>query len=231
MSDNTTNLLLPFVLAAQAQKHVTVNEALRSLDGIVQLSVLDRNLTAPPGSPADGARYIVAAGATGAWSGWDGDVAMYVDGAWLRLVMRDGWVVLVVDEDRMFVRIDGALVPLLTSEYGSGGNGAFLRHGDGRLECWHTINLGSKIANGAGTLADPYRTGATTWTLPATFIAAPMVQVNFGLDTSTPAARAVSGSFRAVTTTSVTGICATAVNSDNTAVDVIAHLHAVGRWF
>jgi hypothetical protein len=55
MSDATTHLLLPYIQASQAQKHVTHNEALRILDGLVQLSVLDRDLTAPPGSPADGA--------------------------------------------------------------------------------------------------------------------------------------------------------------------------------
>ena len=42
MSDTSTHLLLPYILAAQAQKHVTHNEALRLLDGLVQLSVLDR---------------------------------------------------------------------------------------------------------------------------------------------------------------------------------------------
>jgi hypothetical protein len=36
MSDATTHLLLPYVLAAQAQKHITHNEALRILDGLVQ---------------------------------------------------------------------------------------------------------------------------------------------------------------------------------------------------
>jgi len=51
MSDATTHLLLPYILAAQAHKHVTHNEALRILDGLVQLSVLDRDLAAPPGSP------------------------------------------------------------------------------------------------------------------------------------------------------------------------------------
>ena len=62
MSDTTTHLLLPYLLAAQAQKHVTHNEALRLLDGLVQLSVLDRDLTAPvrPTIPSDGDRYIVA---------------------------------------------------------------------------------------------------------------------------------------------------------------------------
>ena len=48
MSD-TPNLQLPYILAAQAQKHVTHNEALRKLDAIVNLSVADRNLAAPPG--------------------------------------------------------------------------------------------------------------------------------------------------------------------------------------
>ena len=51
MPDTSTHLLLPYLLAAQAQKHVTVNEALRLLDGLVQLAVLDRHLTAPPASP------------------------------------------------------------------------------------------------------------------------------------------------------------------------------------
>ena len=43
-------------------------------------------------------RYIVASGATGAWSGWDLNVAYWVDGAWMRLVPRSGWQAWVVDE-------------------------------------------------------------------------------------------------------------------------------------
>ena len=103
MSDTTTNLLLPYILAAQAQKHVTHNEALRRLDGLVQLSVLDRDLTAPPGSPADSDRYIVGSGATGDWAGWDLNVAMFTDGAWLRLPPRTGWRVWVEDEELLLV--------------------------------------------------------------------------------------------------------------------------------
>ncbi|AUM73664.1 DUF2793 domain-containing protein [Paracoccus jeotgali] len=107
MYDTTTNLLLPNILAAQAQKHVTHNEALRILDGLVQLSVLDRDLTAPPGSPADGDRYIVASGGTGDWAGWDLNVALFSDGAWLRLPPRTGWRAWVEDEDLLLV-YDGA---------------------------------------------------------------------------------------------------------------------------
>jgi hypothetical protein len=103
MPDTSTHLLLPYLLAAQAQKHVTVNEALRLLDGLVQLAVLDRHLTAPPASPADGDRYIVASGATGAWAGWDLNVAYRVDGAWMRLVPRSGWQAWIVDEASFLV--------------------------------------------------------------------------------------------------------------------------------
>lgn len=104
MSDSTTNLQLPWLMAAQAQKHVTHNEALRLLDGLVQLSVKSRGLTAPPASPADGDRYIVAADATGGWAGWDLNVALWTDGAWLRLPPRNGWRVWIEDEAALLVR-------------------------------------------------------------------------------------------------------------------------------
>ena len=91
---DTPRLSLPVIEAAQAQKHVTHNEALVLLDALVQLTVESRTLAAPPGSPAEGACYIPAAGATGAWSGWDGQIAVY-SGGWLRIVPLSGlkaWV-------------------------------------------------------------------------------------------------------------------------------------------
>ena len=103
MSDTSTHLGLPYLLAAQAQKHVTHNEALRLLDAMVQLSVLDRTRTAPPASPADGNRHLVASGATGLWAGWDLNVAFWVDGAWIRLVPRTGWLVWVAAEGLFLV--------------------------------------------------------------------------------------------------------------------------------
>jgi hypothetical protein len=94
----TTHLMLPHLVAAQAQKHVTHNEALRLLDAMVQLAVLDRTRTAPPASAADGDRHIVASGATGLWVGWDLNVAYWVDGAWTRLVPRPGWLAWIAAE-------------------------------------------------------------------------------------------------------------------------------------
>lgn len=98
---NSANLGLPFIEAAQAQKHVTHNEALKALDTVVQLAVLDRDFTAAPGSPANGDRYIVAAGATGSWSGKDGEIAAFQDGAWVFYAPREGWLAWVADEDKL----------------------------------------------------------------------------------------------------------------------------------
>ncbi|WP_313138195.1 DUF2793 domain-containing protein [Paracoccus jeotgali] len=112
MSETTAHLALPFIMAAQAQKHVTHNEALRLLDGIVQLSVLDRDLTVPPGSPAEGDRYIPASGAAGAWAGWDDSIAYWIDGAWMKILPAPGWLAWVVDEAQAIVWTGSAWIPV-----------------------------------------------------------------------------------------------------------------------
>lgn len=66
MSQQSTNLLFPYLAPGQAQKHVTVNDSLRRLDALVQLSVISASTAAEPGSPADGAVYIVPSGDAGA---------------------------------------------------------------------------------------------------------------------------------------------------------------------
>jgi hypothetical protein len=125
--DSTPNLGLPYIMAAQSQKHVTHNGAIRALDAVVQLSVLDRNLGAPPSSPAEGGRYIVAASPSGAWSGHAGKVAAYQDGAWMFYVPSEGWIAWVADEDIAVVWTGSAWGSLVTGEGGGGG-------GDGDFE-------------------------------------------------------------------------------------------------
>lgn len=115
MSETTAHLALPFLMAAQAQKHVTHNEALRMLDSMVQLSVLDRHLAAPPASPAEGARYIVPANATGVWAGWTGSVACWLDGAWMRFMPAPGWLAWVVDEAQVLVWSGSAWLPMVSA--------------------------------------------------------------------------------------------------------------------
>ncbi len=104
MSDATPHLGLPLIAASQAQKHVTHNEALGLLDALVQLACLDKDLTAPPASPAEGDRYlVVAASPEGAWAGLGGQVVRYADGVWTGAVPRAGWVAYVVDEADLYV--------------------------------------------------------------------------------------------------------------------------------
>jgi hypothetical protein len=91
MTDISANLSLPYILPAQAQKHVTHNEALKVLDAVVQLTVEDRSLSVPPTTPAEGARYVVAAGAGGAWAGQEAKLAVYDVGSWLFLTPQAGW--------------------------------------------------------------------------------------------------------------------------------------------
>ena len=69
MSETTSRLALPYIMAAQAQKHVTHNEALRLLDGLIQMSVINSTSTNPPSTPSEGDAYIVKAPATSEWTG------------------------------------------------------------------------------------------------------------------------------------------------------------------
>lgn len=98
MSD-TPLLALPYLAAAQAQKHVTLNEALSLIDGHLHLAVLSRSITVPPAAPQDGDRYLVPPAATAEWAGHDGAIALRMDGAWRFLVPREGWRLWVCDED------------------------------------------------------------------------------------------------------------------------------------
>ena len=70
------------MFVGQAQKEVFVNEALARLDLLVNPTV-EGVSSAPPDAPGDGALYIVATGATGEWSGHDGELAGWQAGAWL----------------------------------------------------------------------------------------------------------------------------------------------------
>ena len=99
---NSPNLNLPYLQEAQAQKHVTVNDALRILDALVNIRIADKDLNAPPASPADGERYIVAAAATGLWAGKDGQIAAFQDGAWMFYAPAAGWLAWVADEAQLY---------------------------------------------------------------------------------------------------------------------------------
>lgn len=118
---NTNHLGMPFIEGSQAQKHVTHNEALRILDAVVQIGVLDRDRTVPPSTPAEGDRHIVAGGATGTWAGQADAVAVFEDGAWRFLAPKLGWCAW-CDADGVLLVYDGAVWTDVAS--GGGGSGS-----------------------------------------------------------------------------------------------------------
>lgn len=70
------------------------------------LSIIDRDLTSPPGSPADGDRYIVGGGATGDWAGEDDNIAVFdadasTAGEWVFYTPSEGWVAYIEDEEKL----------------------------------------------------------------------------------------------------------------------------------
>lgn len=67
------------------------NTNLAKLDAVVQGAVLNATTTSPPGSPAEGDRYIVASGATGAWVGYDNAIAIWQASAWVFHTPKAGW--------------------------------------------------------------------------------------------------------------------------------------------
>ena len=104
----TTPRLLLLELVNNGGNHVTrVNNALRWLDAFAGgTSVIDRDLTAPPGSPAEGDLYIPTATATGDWTSHEGDFAFYINGAWSFVTPLEGFLIWLEDEN-VALRYDG----------------------------------------------------------------------------------------------------------------------------
>lgn len=109
----STHLKLPFILPAQAGKHITHNEAIAALDTLAQLAVLDRDLAIPPASPAIGARYIVAGSPTGAWSGKTNHIATHDGSVWLFHAPEPGWLAFVLDENGLLAWSGSAWLPTI----------------------------------------------------------------------------------------------------------------------
>jgi Protein of unknown function (DUF2793) len=80
--DTTGRLELPLIMPSQAQKHVTHNEALTLLDGIVHLVITASGLLSPPpGAPAD-AVYFTGTPANGDWFDEGGKLALNTAAGW-----------------------------------------------------------------------------------------------------------------------------------------------------
>lgn len=94
----TANLALPLLSPAQAQKHVTVNEALSRLDGVVQLRLIAVDQDIPPVAPNAGDAYGIGANPQGLWAGQAGRIALFLNGGWEFVTPKRGFRALILDQ-------------------------------------------------------------------------------------------------------------------------------------
>lgn len=196
MSD-TARFNLPLLDAAQAQKHVTLNEALVRADALGAGRVESRDQGAPPGAPADGEVHIVGAGASGDWLGRDGDLAVFLNGGWVFVAPYSGQAVWVEAEGLRVCRVGGNWVEGRIA--GAAGGAATIAR---TIEIDHVLATGSvstttavipdkAIVLGATGRVTAAISGATGWSLG---VAADPVRYGSGYGTALNAfAQGVTG--------------------------------------
>lgn len=116
-----------------------VDTNFRSLNmGANCFTVLDKDLSTPPGSPSAGDSYIVGASPTGAWAGQAGKYAEYYNAAWEFIAIGNG-IVYVNDENAVYVVENNEMVP-----YPSG---------SAAIVTFENLNANGDIGSGAAQVA------------------------------------------------------------------------------
>lgn len=142
--------------SSQASPWETVNLALRLLDaGACRFLIEDRDLTAPPGSCADGACYLVAASPTGDWSGKAGKLAVAIG-----TNASNGWqfITVAIEGVDLYVRDEN-----ITIEY----NGSSWITSSGLQPANNLSDLANAAAARANLGVSDYRIGFFFTTAPA----------------------------------------------------------------
>lgn len=90
--EHTGRYELPLLMPSQAQKHVTHNEALTLLDGLIHPSIKSFTDSAPPVGVAIDDVFFVGPSASGDWFGESGKLAIYTDMGWRFAIVRQGMI-------------------------------------------------------------------------------------------------------------------------------------------
>ena len=243
----TPKLSMPELSVGQAGKELTHNQALAILDQLAQAVVVDKDLATPPVSPANGAMYIVAAGATGAWAGQSGKLAFWLTtvAAWTFITPANGWSVWVTDEALRYERAGGAWIaaaggfaysrsnilgPVSESagvptgaifETGTNANGTYTKYACGKLVCLQQNGASLDASTAAGNVFVSSIAGS--WTFPAVFVGSNPITQAKSIIASTRWGQSYSAS--------LTSVSFTLISAVNTAVAQVTELRAEGRWF
>lgn len=94
MSTQGPNLGINFNwLFGESGWHTQMDENLIAIDALIMISVKSATVTGPPGSPAEGDRYLIPSGATGLWGADVGKIARYHNSEWEFFTPASGWEV------------------------------------------------------------------------------------------------------------------------------------------
>lgn len=141
MTNQTPRLSLPYIAPAQAQKHVTHNEAIRQLDQIVQLVLVAVEALDPPALAEQGDVYALGDAPTGAWDGQGGALAIREVDGWAFVTPAPGWLASLRDSPQVLRFGDAGWAPV--------SNGDGMLEGLGIGAAWDSVNRLSVASDAA----------------------------------------------------------------------------------
>lgn len=163
----TARLGITLLETAQAQKEITVNEALARIDSVLNGGAIDKDIATPPVSPVAGDVYIIAASPTGAWTGKVAQIA-YFDQVWRFIVPKEGMMLWVMDEDKHYV-YNGSAWQIVVSG-GASSEGALVAEGRLSLTSGTAVTTSDVTAASVvyytpykGTFIALYDTASSAW--------------------------------------------------------------------
>ena len=98
---SSVNNNIPFVPENTIDPAAGLNESINVIDALTQIRVVSVGTNTPPGSPANGARYIVGTAPTGAWAGQADKLARWLDGVW---TFFDAAIVVNLADNKLWIR-------------------------------------------------------------------------------------------------------------------------------
>ena len=166
---------LPLLQPAQAQKHVTVNDGLMRLDGLVNLVLQSVTAASPPPAVTDGQCWAVPFGAGGPWAGQVGRIAIGANGGWVFAEPQRGQRAFVLDQGLSALWDGAAWLPgALTLGASGGGLGAGMTTGEVEITAGASLGTGVFIPANVlvlgvtGRVIKPVTGTLTSWMIGVT---------------------------------------------------------------
>lgn len=112
--------------------HVGITAGLKKLGAVVHLSVTNLTTSAQPGSPTEGARYVIPAVHTWPSPAAANQVAVYANGAWSYYTPKTGWL-LHNEADGTICRFTGSAWTIASGAIADGDKGDIVVSGSGSV--------------------------------------------------------------------------------------------------